>query len=202
MLNSKKSDKKSLTMKDRDIRAQLRLFLMAQHEGDADTILLDELGLCQGESRVDMAVVNGSLNGFEIKSECDTLTRLPLQQNIYDKTLDTVTIVTGSNHLVAVLEKVPGWWGVIEAYKSGENDIKLNVVREARQNQTVDSYSVLQLLWRDEAYEELARRGLHRGLKGKPRRLLWQKLAENLTSDEVSETVRRRLKNRTNWRVD
>lgn len=201
MLNSKKSNKKSFAMKDRDIRAQLRLFLMAQHEGDANTLLLDELGLCQGESRVDMAVVNGSLNGFEIKSECDTLLRLPLQQNIYDKTLDTITIVTGSSHLAAVLEKVPIWWGVIEAYTS-DCSVKLKVIREAQQNQTVDSYSVLQLLWRDEAYEELERRGLHHGLKGKPRRLLWQRLAEDLTPEEVSEVVRRRLKSRTNWRVD
>ena len=201
MLNSRKSDKKSFTMKDRDIRAQLRLFLMAQHEGDINTILVDELGLCQGESRIDMAVVNGSLNGFEIKSECDTLMRLPLQQNIYGKTLDTVTIVTGSNHLTAVLEKVPSWWGIIEAYSS-DNCVQLKVLREAQQNQNIDSYSVLQLLWRDEAYEELERRNLHRGLKGKPRKLLWQKLAENLLPEEVSEVVRRRLKSRTNWRVD
>jgi hypothetical protein len=148
-----------------------------------------------------MAVVNGSLNGFEIKSECDTLTRLPLQQNIYDKTLDTVTIVTGSSHLATVMEKVPVWWGVIEAYHSDCN-VKLKVIREAQQNQTVDSFSVLQLLWRDEAYEELERRGLHHGLKGKPRRQLWQRLAEDLTPEEVSEVVRRRLKSRTNWRVD
>lgn len=201
MLNSKKSDKKSFAMRDRDIRAQLRLFLMAQHEGDTDTILIDELGLCQGESRVDMAVVNGSLNGFEIKSECDTLTRLPLQQSIYDKTLDTVTIVAGRNHLTDVLEQVPFWWGIIEAYSS-EQGVKLKVVREAQQNQTVDPYSVLQLLWRDEAYEELEKRGFQRGLKGKPRRFLWKKLAEILSLEEVSEIVRRCLKSRTNWRVD
>jgi hypothetical protein len=202
MLNSKKKgDKKLLVMKDRDIRAQLRLYLMAQHEGDANTILLDELGLCQGESRVDMAVVNGSLNGYEIKSERDTLSRLPVQQNIYGKTLDTVTIVTGSNHLMAVLEKVPIWWGVIEACNS-DYGVELKIVREGRQNQTVDSYSVLQLLWRDEAYEELEQRGLSRGLKGKPRHILWRKLAESLTQQEVSEAVRRQLKSRTKWRVD
>jgi len=36
-----------------------------------------------GASRIDRAVVNGSVHGYEIKSETDDLTRLPAQARAY-----------------------------------------------------------------------------------------------------------------------
>src|SRR6187402_1509374 len=57
---------------DPDVRALLREYLEDVHKG-SDTRLLEELGLCQGDVRVDVAVVNGELSGYEIKSPSDTL---------------------------------------------------------------------------------------------------------------------------------
>ena len=60
-------------MRDVDVRQSLRRALSAEHAGDAGTLIIEELGLCQHDSRIDVAAVNGELNGFEIKSDSDTL---------------------------------------------------------------------------------------------------------------------------------
>ena len=64
-------------MRDSEIRNTLRATLLSEHAGDPTAVVIDELGICQGSARIDMAVVNGSLNGYEIKSDLDTLARLP-----------------------------------------------------------------------------------------------------------------------------
>ena len=47
------------------------------HRSEPNTVFLEELGLCQGDARVDYAVINGAMNGYEIKSDRDKLVRLP-----------------------------------------------------------------------------------------------------------------------------
>jgi len=63
-------------MRDIDVRRKLRVEVERSHECEFDTLIVEELGLCQGIARVDLAVVNGSVHRYEIKSESDTLTRL------------------------------------------------------------------------------------------------------------------------------
>ncbi|MEY4093128.1 MAG: hypothetical protein RLZZ53_327, partial [Acidobacteriota bacterium] len=64
---------------DADVRALLREYLEDLHQ-DTDTVVLEELGLHQGDVRMDVASVNAELSGFEIKSPSDTLARWPRQQ--------------------------------------------------------------------------------------------------------------------------
>ena len=66
---------------DPDVRALLREYLANVHAG-TDTVVLEELGLCQGDVRVDVAAVNGELSAFEIKSPSDTLARWPNQRKV------------------------------------------------------------------------------------------------------------------------
>src|SRR6266511_802692 len=68
---------------DAAIRPALRERLLRRHATDADTVLIEELGLCRGKVRVDLALVNGSLHGFEIKSDRDSLRRLSAQVGLY-----------------------------------------------------------------------------------------------------------------------
>src|SRR4051812_32014446 len=64
---------------DSEIRAALhRKALRAFHHCN-DTLVIDELGIAHAKARIDVAVINGCLHGFEIKSAADTLTRLPRQ---------------------------------------------------------------------------------------------------------------------------
>ncbi|MFH2029620.1 MAG: sce7726 family protein [Bacteroidota bacterium] len=67
----------------------------------------DELDLCSGLSRIDVAVINGVIHGYEIKSEEDTLKRLPIQMSFYNKSLEKITVATNPVHLNKIKEFVP-----------------------------------------------------------------------------------------------
>ena len=59
--------------------------------------------------------MNGAIHCFEIKSNENTLRRLPGQIEIYSRTLETVTLVVGNKHLEQALKVIPKWWGVVVA---------------------------------------------------------------------------------------
>jgi len=187
-------------MKDSDIREVLLSDLGRQYKNDPDTMIIEELGLCQGEARVDIAVVNGSIHGFEIKSEQDTLKRLTGQAAIYNRVLESITLVVGSEHLDEALKIIPKWWGVIVARERRRGQLHLKKRRKGKSNPSLDPFAVVQLLWRDEAIEALKKLDLHKGLANKPRVILWNKLAEHLPTDELLALVRHLLRSRENWR--
>lgn len=186
-------------VRDLDIRTELRNSLKAIFEGDPRALLIDELALCEGEARIDLALINGTLIGFEIKSERDTLSRLDEQVRIYNRTFDKVTIVVSSKHLKAVSTRVPEWWGITEAIDRDGRTF-LGIVREPLRNPAPDPFSIAQLLWRDELLEELKAVGVLRGIANKPRRDLWRRLADALDLDALRDVVRTRLKARGDWR--
>ncbi|WP_283807951.1 DUF2130 domain-containing protein [Bradyrhizobium macuxiense] len=68
--------------RDRDVRQALHRKVLKERHGDADTLVLDELGLRHGTCRVDIAVVNGYLHDYEIKSDADTLVAAKLRRSI------------------------------------------------------------------------------------------------------------------------
>lgn len=182
-----------------DIRRALRQRLINTHSHDPGTLIINELGLCQGSARVDLAVVNGTLNGFEIKSERDTLERLPGQETVYSRTLDSVTIVSASTHVEEIQAVVPPWWTIwsVQGHASG---VSFKTVRRGSQNPEVDPHAIVQLLWREEAIEILKEFGLEQGMLSKPRRAVWNRLTEHCTVRELRDIVRRCLKDRLNWR--
>jgi hypothetical protein len=182
-------------MRDIDIRLALRKAMEAEHSGDADTRVIEELALCEGLARIDMAVVNGRIHGYEIKSERDSLTRLPGQIAVYSRALDLVTIVVSSVHADRVLTMVPKWWGVTVATGSG-GVVRLEERRRPTPNPAIDTYAQAQLLWREEALEALEERELADGVRSKPRRTLWLKLSQEAPA-RVGEVVRERLKRRS-----
>ena len=188
-------------VKDTDIRPVLLEFLNVRHASERDSLIIEEFGLCQGDARVDVAVVNGSLNGYEIKSESDTLNRLPRQQDIYNKIFDSVTLVISKKHLKKAVKAIPKWWGLSEA-KIDNREMMIQEVRPPGINKDSDSSYLVQLLWRDEALEALKERGLHKGVMSKPRDILWNRLIECLSFDELKAEIRKRIKIRQNWRSD
>ena len=58
------------------------------------------------------------------------------------------------------------------------------------------------LLWREEALAQLEALGLSKGMKFKPKIVLFAALAEAMTADALSTYVRTCLKSRANWRLD
>jgi len=187
-------------MRDIDIRRALRRDVNELHGNDPDTIVIEELGLCQGISRVDVAVINGTVHGYEIKSERDTLARLPGQSDTYNRIFDYVTIVTASNHAHKIAKAVPKWWGIAVAVPR-RHSLKIENKRPAQLNRHIDPLALAQLLWRDEVLTELGTLGLADGMKSKARRELWKRLATSIPVEQLGAIVRRRLKQRPpRWR--
>lgn len=187
--------------RDIDIRTSLHEKLNKKYSNDPSTLIVDELCLCQGDARIDIAVVNGKMHGFEIKSESDTLDRLPSQIEVYNKVMDTVTIVAGINHIDKIINTVPEWWGISIAAKDKNGNLKIKVLRKPKKNKEIDPYSVAQLLWKEEALDILHFKKMDKGFKSKPRRVLWERLSSNLPLNELQLIVREKIKNRKNWRV-
>lgn len=174
---------------DREVRELLKRHLAGMHAGEP-TVILDELGLCQGDVRVDVAAVNGELSGFEIKSPADTLARWPKQRRIYSKVMDRAWLVAPDKTLDAA--KVPGWWGLMRIVQT-PNQLGLRVIREAQLNPKPDAYSIARLLWRDEAIGALAELGLARGVRTKRRQAAWRRLADDVPLDHLRHVVRAAL---------
>lgn len=190
-------------MREIEVRSALVQYLSGIAVGDHNPLVIHELELCQGAARIDVAVIDNALIGYEIKSEQDTLERLPRQIQAYGKSLEFVTLVCGSRHLSKAQELIPSWWGVLEARAACNTSSTVELVshREARSNLNVDTFSIAQLLWRDEALAILDGAGLSAGLKSKPRLHLWRKLAEVFLAEDLSYLVQNTLRSRTNWRA-
>lgn len=188
-------------MRDLDVRRALYQTVLAPHRADPDTLVVDELGLNWGSIRVDVAVVNGSIHGYEIKSDSDNLDRLPMQAEMYGRVLDRVTLVAG-RHLAAAKQQVPAWWELCEAVEVAPGDVKIRSIRRGRSNPNLDLAAVAMLLWRDEALAILEEKGCAAGLRSKPRRALYAALLENLTATQLRSQVRQALKRRgPAWRA-
>ena len=187
---------------DPDIRKVLyRKFLMTKEFLlDSSTLVINEFDVCRGISRVDIAVINGKMHGYEIKSEQDTLERLPMQMDSYNKVFDKMTIVTGEKHLDKVTDIIPEWWGIYYITEN-KNKLVLKKKRSAKINRNIDILEVAQLLWRDELIKLLNSYDITKGLKSKTRLALSKLVSEKIPPKDVKDFVKNQLKLRTDWRA-
>lgn len=190
-----------MTMRDRDVRESVWRWLEAVHEGDPDTLMLDELGILNGATRVDIAVINGQIEGYELKSERDTLERLPSQRDLYNKVLDRISLVVAENHRESAEKIIPKWWGLAVATICN-GVVEVTRERLPEKNPELDAATLASLLWRDEALSVLERHDAARGVRSKPREALYERLSVALDLDTVRAEVRAALKAREGWRVD
>lgn len=190
-------------LKDGDIRAIL-LSEFTQCEEfilDPATVIIHELDVCAGNARIDVAVVNGKIHGFEIKSESDTLERLPSQAEYYEKIFDTITLVATENHCSKAMEIIPDWWG-IKCVSSKKGKLpSIETIRDAKQNENIDPFNLTQLLWKSELLELLNKNSVTRGIKSKSRTDLGKIVAKVVDIGQLSEFLRSKLKSRKDWRA-
>ncbi len=184
---------------DRAIRTALKQRLVAE-QTHTDTVLFEELGLCRGLVRADIAIVNGSLHGYEIKSDLDSLRRLRNQVEVYSKVLDYATLVVGDRLLDEAVKVIPQSWGVLHAHL-GVDDLEFKPIRNSRQNPGRDPRALAELLWFEEAITLLEKFDALRGVRGKPRRILWDRISERVRIEDIAEAVRGALKSRARCEV-
>jgi hypothetical protein len=163
--------------------------------------IVNEMAICCGDARVDIAVINGKLHGFEIKSEADTLVRLQGQISAYNQVFDTMTIICGKNHYDSVVKIIPDWWGIYSA-RLHFGKVELTRIRYPEINQQVSGFALAQLLWKSELVALLANEGIKKGISRKPCRELWKIISETFSTSALQSKVREILKVRANWRLD
>ena len=190
-----KSQTRQPPIRDAEVRPALRRYLRQEESAYSNTLVIEELGLCQGQARIDLLTVSGVLHGYEIKSNRDRLTRLASQAATYSRVLDRVTLVVCPQHVEAALELVPKWWGVLLVRGSVEA-ISLDQIRPAATNPDQDPRALVELLWRDEALELLAHHNAAAGVLSKPRPAVWDRVCEVLDVTQIRSEVRHRLKAR------
>jgi hypothetical protein len=189
-------------MNDHDIRTALKIELMRRYANDNDTLVLDELGIGHGAARIDLVVVNHQLHGYEIKSDRDSLKRLPEQIRAYSCIMDRVTLVVGYRHAYEALKMVPDWWGVRLAETKKQSDtVVLSGARPALNNPKVDLDAVVTLLWRGEALAILEEMGAAGGVHSKRRGEIYKRLVELSDPELLHSRIRQQLKQRRCWRV-
>jgi hypothetical protein len=196
-----KINNKPLSTNDLIIRSRLREDLKKRHANDNKVRIFEELGVQHGTARVDIAVVNGILHGYEIKSDKDTLDRLPEQIEEYNAVFDKITLVVGKRHLYHAINMISDWWGVVVA-KTIDDSVIFNVIREEELNKDQSNISIARLLWREEALKILEENGKAEGYYSKSRSAIYEKLAMILDRETLSNKVRETLFFRPNWRLD
>lgn len=187
-------------MNDPIIRKNFHRKILRKYHADNNTLVIDELGLNHGESRADIAVVNGLMIGYEIKSDNDSLYRLEEQIKSYNAIFDELNIIVGSRHFKNIQKYLPKWWGIIIADKGPRHAVKFDLYRKSSRNKNIKPISIARLLWRNEVIQLLKHKQISPKLLRQPRAFLYETLASKITIDELRKSVREILKTRKNWR--
>lgn len=180
---------------DAAIRSALSSKILSRKTRRSDTVVVEELGLNQGQALADVVVVNGSIKVFEIKSDRDSLRRLERQVAVYGQVVDHATLVVGEKHLLRAVELLPSWWGVVVASATSRG-IRLRSIRTGTRNPNRRVESLVRLLWRNDAIELLRRKDAHRDLSRGPKYMMWARICEIFSLEEVASEVRVALKTR------
>jgi hypothetical protein len=185
---------------DAQIRELLIPFVHQEHSNAPDTIFLEEFALYGGTNRADLAAFNGVSHGYEIKSDRDTLLRLPHQVTAYSAIFERATLVSSVRHLSSAQEIIPWWWGIVKVKQIPGPGIQLERIREASPNPAPLAAAIAALLWRSEALNILENLGLDRGVRSKPMEQLIARLSKEITVEKLSSYVREALRARGDWR--
>jgi hypothetical protein len=186
-------------MKDRQIRMLLQRTELASYINDSHSKVVSELKLPVAKARIDIAIFNCHLHGYEIKGASDTLERLPGQLAAYSKVFDYLTIVTEVKYHERILALVPDWVGVtLCSDQKGSESIE--VIQPPAFNISKDGFFLAQLLWHSELIEVLK----DQSIPHKKNTRCWtlcQILANNVEVSKLAGLVREKIKQRIQWKI-
>jgi len=93
-----------------------------------NAVLINEMVVANWSRRVDLAIANGNLHAYEIKSDLDSLKRLDGQLDAYLARFDKTTVVCAPRFTTEVLRRTPTFVEVLEVGFVDE-EISFKVVR-------------------------------------------------------------------------
>lgn len=171
---------------DKDVRGPLHEHLRTRMKG----MFIHEMAFPVGheEGRADVVVVNSHLHCFEIKSDADSLARLPRQVRLYGKVMNYLSMVVTSKHVADVTKGVPSYWGIY-LYNGGIEEL-----RSPALNPDICTKSLAGVLWKDSALQLLAEEGYYRGLSRKSKGVLHARILEVSTHERIHGAVLRQFR--------
>lgn len=176
------------SMTELAVRTALRDHLLSS--GAAGSEAVDEFWVPRSNERADIALINSHLAGFEIKTERDTLSRLPRQAEAYGRIFDRCTAVVASRHTGVATEMLPPWWGIVEVSVNGH--VGFTQQRTARANPGIDREILVRLLWREEVAAALGTLRIET-LPRASRSAMWAALLDATDLANLGDIVRRAL---------
>lgn len=182
-------------MNETEVKLRLSRELSTRENG----VTIEELPLCGHSARADMALITETLEGFEIKTDRDTLRRLESQVAIYDRVFEFSTLVVAEVHLRAARVILPHHWGIIVATNS-ETDRFISV-QAARRNQHLCGLSLTEFLWTNELVDVLLDASTGSVRKSWKRKKLRQVVAANVSPNELVCIVAEQMRLRRHWRA-
>jgi len=162
---------------------------------DSETLVCEEFRLERGGARIDVAVIERILTGYEIKSDADTFARFANQIHAYNRVFDEIHLVCGEKHIDAARHTIPSWWGLSVAKRHFNGSVYIEVIRDASPNPRQDSFSLASLLWRDEALCVIGEAATSLP-KQASSHVLWEFIATSLPLGTIKDAVRQTLLNR------
>jgi hypothetical protein len=182
------------TQKDHDVRMAAHQLLTQCRE----PFVLDEFNLW--DCRADIVSIHDDyMNGYELKSASDNLLRLPKQVNDYSEICKYSTLIVADTHLVEASGIIPAYWGLIIAHDY-DGTTSLERERDPQASPVLDGHRIASLLWRDETLDILHNLHLDKGVRTKPKPILWDVLADHLSLDHLQHIVYTTIKRRTLYR--
>ncbi len=121
--------------------------------GIKDTVAINEFRV--GNSIADIVLFNGTSKAFEIKTELDSNKRLSSQLTDYSKIFKECYIITHES-LTEKYLKENEQVGVIE-FIEHSNSVEMNEVRKAKENNTIDSETLIRSI-RTSEYKNIVKR--------------------------------------------
>jgi len=185
---------------DIEIREAFHKKVLKRFHDCSETFVVDELGVEHGRKRIDIAVVDSSVRGFEIKSSLDTLDRLEQQLGSYMKCFGHLSLIVAPNHLDKALKIAPEWIGITEAQKGSRGGIHFSQVRRAKRNPQIDLFYLSHFLWRAETVALLEKMKMPpKELRGS-RKVLYEKISNQCDLKNLTDEIRSCFFKRSEWR--
>lgn len=179
--------------RDVDIRKALLANLEVKYSDSNHDLIVEEFG-CK-TARADVAVINGFLHAYEIKSDSDSLDRLPSQIDAYQGVFEYVTLICGRRLLERARTAIPKWWGLQRA-EFRDGGVLIHELRTAKPNPNQNPFAVARMLWKTEALAVLRRFG-QRGVTSRcTADEVWNAVAAHVPITELTNEVRQAIKAR------
>lgn len=180
-----------IKLNDIDIRVDLINFLNKYKPKK----IIEELRVHNGNAIADVVTINNVLHCYEIKGDNDSISRVLIQAEFYNKTFPKITLVTTEYHFNNAFLKIPSFWGIIIC-RSTKNGLVFTYKRKSKNNPLLDKKLALLTLWKKEL-EEIGQNFLQKKInKNSSREFYASEISKVITINDLSNSISKSIENR------